>query len=101
MPELEPLSFDRALRAASRELERRKKTGEPTEDALPSFVSDEETLHWLRELRDKDPLAKSLERWLLRLREQAEFGTRRAELARAHRAEPHPIVEPEQARRTL
>lgn len=101
MPELEPISFDRALRAAARELERRKKTGEPCEDALPPFLSDEETLHWLRELRDKDPLARAMELWLLRLREQAEFGTRRAELARAHRAEPHPIVEPEQARRTL
>jgi len=101
MRELEPLSFDRALRDAARELTRRKKTGEPTEDALPDFLLDEETLHWLRESRSKDPLAASLELWLLRLREQAEFGTRRAELARAHRAEPHPIVEPEQARRTL
>jgi len=101
MPELEPISFDRALRAAARELERRKKTGEPCEDALPAFLNDEETLHWLRELRDKDPLARSLELWLLRLREQTEFGTRRAELARVHRTEPHPIVEPEQARRTL
>ena len=101
MPELEPLSFDRALRAAAREIERRKKTGEPTEDALPAFLNDEETLHWLRELQGKDPLARSLELWLLRLREQAEFGTRRAELARDHRSEPHPIAEPEQARRTL
>ena len=101
MPELEPISFDRALRAAARELERRKKTGEPSEDALPPFLNDEETLHWLRELRDKDPLARSLELWLLRLREQTEFGTRRAELARAHRSELHPIVEPEQARRTM
>jgi hypothetical protein len=101
MPELEPISFDRALRAAARELERRNKTGEPSEDALPAFLNDEETLHWLREMRDKDPLARSLELWLLRLREQAEFGTRRAELARAHRSEPHPISEPEQARRTL
>src|SRR4051812_28730085 len=101
MPELEPLSFDRALREAARELERRKKTGEPSEDALPAFLKDEESLHWLRELRNKDPLAASLESWLLRLLEQAEFGTRRAELARTHRAEPHPIAEPEQARRTL
>jgi len=101
MPELEPLSFDRALREAARELERRKKTGEPSEDALPPFLTDEETLHWLRELREKDPLARDLELWLLRLREQAEFGTRRAELARAHRTQAHPIVEPEQARRTL
>jgi len=101
MRELEPLSFDRALRDAARELERRRKTGEPTEDALPEFLTDEETLHWLREARAKDPLAASLELWLLRLREQAEFGTRRAELARAHRAEPHAIAEPEQARRTL
>lgn len=101
MPELEPLSFDRALREAARELERRKKTGEPTEDALPAFLRDEETLHWLRELRDKDPLAASLERWLLRLREEAEFGARRLQLGRAHRDQPHPISEPEQARRTL
>lgn len=101
MPELEPLSFDRTLRAAARELERRKKTGEPSEGALPPFLTDEETLHWLRELRDKDPLAPSLEPWLLRLREQAQFGTARAVLARAHRTEPHPISEPEQARRTL
>ena len=101
MRELEPLSFDRALREAARELERRKKTGEPTEDALPDFLRDEESLHWLRESRTKDPLAASLELWLLRLREQAEFGTRRAALARAHRSEPHAIVEPEQARRTL
>ena len=101
MRELEPISFDRALREAARELERRRKTGEPTHDALPEFLLDEETLHWLRELRGKDPLAESLERWLLRLREQAEFGTRRAELARAHREQPHPIVEPEQTRTTL
>jgi len=101
MKELEPLSFDRALREAERELERRKKTGEPTEDALPAWLTDEETLHWVRQLRDKDPLAPSLELWLLRLREQAEFGTRRAELGRMYRAEPHPIAEPEQARRTL
>ncbi|MEI9941406.1 MAG: hypothetical protein WDO69_29660 [Pseudomonadota bacterium] len=101
MRELEPLSFDRALRDAARELERRKKTGESTEDALPDVLRDEETLHWLRESRNKDPLAASLELWLLRLREQAEFGTRRAELGRTHRDQPHPIVEPEQARRTL
>src|SRR3954468_24998346 len=101
MRELEPLSFDRALRDATLEFERRKKTGEPSEDALPAFLKDEETLHWLRELRGKDPLAASLEQWLLRLREQAEFGARRLELGRAHRDQPHPIVEPEQARRTL
>jgi len=101
MRELEPLSLDRALREAARELERRKKTGESSEDALPAFLRDEETLHWLRELRDKDPLAPSLELWLLRLLEQAEFGGRRNELGRAHREQPHPISEPEQARRTL
>jgi len=66
MRELEPLSFDRALRDAARELERRKKTGEPTDDALPDFLLDEESLHWLRESRNKDPLAASLELWLLR-----------------------------------
>ena len=101
MRELEPLSFDRALRDAARELERRKKTGESSEDALPAFLQDEETLHWLRELRGKDPLAPSLESWLLRLREQAELGALRGELGRAHREQPHPISEPEQARRTL
>jgi len=101
MRELEPLSFDRALRDAARELERRAKTGEPCEDALADFLVDEETLHWLRETRNKDPLAAPLLLWLLRLREQAELGSRRAELARAHRDQPHPISEPEQARRTL
>ncbi|HKO48638.1 MAG TPA: hypothetical protein VJV79_12990 [Polyangiaceae bacterium] len=101
MRELEPLSFDRALLDAARELERRKKTGEPTDDALPDFMLDEETLHWLRETQSKDPLAPSLELWLLRLREQAEFCRLRAELSRAHQTELHPIVEPEQARRTL
>jgi len=101
MRELEPISFDRALRDAARELERRRKTGEPTHDALPEFLLHEESLHWLRELQGKDPLAESLERWLLRLREQAEFGTRRAELARAHREQPHPIVDPGQAQHTL
>jgi hypothetical protein len=101
MRELEPLSFDRALRDAARELERRARTGESSEGALAAFLLDEETLHWLRETRSKDPLAAPLELWLLRLREQAEFGTRRAELARAHRDQPHPISEPEQARRTL
>jgi len=101
MRELEPLSFDRALRDAARELERRKKTGEPTHDALPERLLDAETLHWLRESRSKDPLASRLELWLLRLREQAEFGKQRAELSRAHRDQPHPIEEPEQARRTL
>src|SRR4051812_32055352 len=101
MRELEPLSFDRALREAARELERRKKTGEPSEDALPAFLRDDETLHWLRELRGKDPLAASLELWLLRLREQAELGPLRAELGRAHRDQPHPISEPERGHRTL
>ena len=101
MRELEPLSFDRALRDATRELERRKKTGETSAGALPEFLLDEETLHWLRESRGKDPLAAPLELWLLRLREQVEFSELRAELSRAHRSEPHPIVEPEQARRTL
>ena len=95
MRELEPLSLDRALRDAARELERRKRTGEPTADALPEYLRDEETLHWLRESQSKDPLAAPLERWLLRLREEAHFGTLRAELGRARRSEPHPIVEPE------
>src|SRR5258708_30755639 len=89
MRELEPLSFDRALREAARELERRKLSGESPSDALPDFLLDEETLHWLRELRGKDPLAPSLEGWLLRLREQARFGSRRSELRRAHRSHPH------------
>lgn len=101
MPQLEPLSFDRALREAARELERRRRTGESTEDALPEFLNDPETLHWLRELHDKDPLAPRLELWLLRLREQAQFGTERAELNHAHRSQAHPIVEPERAQRTL
>jgi len=101
MRELEPLSFDRALRDAARELERRKMRGEPLSDALPDFLLDEETLHWVRESRSKDPLAPSLERWLLRLREAAEFGARRAEAALAYRRQAHPLVEPEQARLPL
>ena len=95
MRELEPLSLDRALRDAARELERRRRTGEPTEDALSESLRDEETLHWLRELKGKDPLAASLERWLLRLREEAHFGTLRADLGHARRSEPHAIFEPE------
>ena len=95
MRELEPLSLDRALRDAARELERRRRTGEPTADALPEYLRDEETLHWLRESKGKDPLAVPLEIWLLRLREEAHFGTLRAELGRARRSEPHSIVEPE------
>ena len=95
MPELEPLSFDRALRDAAREFERRRLTGEPPAGALTALLCDDETLHWLRELRGKDPLAGALEAWLLRLREQARFGGARAELGRAHRTDLHPIVEPE------
>jgi hypothetical protein len=97
MRELEPLSFDRALRAAARELERRKATGESLHDALPDFLLDEETLHWLREVRAKDPLAASLENWLLRLREDAHFGDLRSELGITHRNHPYPLSEPEQA----
>jgi hypothetical protein len=95
MRELEPLLFDRALQAAARELERRKITGESLHDALSAQLLDEETLHWLRESRAKDPLAMALEAWLLRLREEAEFGTRRAALASALRQDLHPITEPE------
>jgi hypothetical protein len=95
MRELEPLSFDRELQAATRELERRKITGEPLHDVLSDQLLDEETLHWLRESRAKDPLAESLERWLLRLREETELGARRAALAGALRQEPLPITEPE------
>jgi len=83
MRELEPFSFDRALQSAARELERRKRTGESGQDALADYLVDEETLHWLRESRSKDPLAASLELWLLRLREQVELGPRRRELAQA------------------
>lgn len=97
MRELEPLSVDRALRDAARELERRELTGESPEGALPDYLLDEETLHWLRELRAKDPLAGALEAWLLRLREQTQFGARRAELALLHRKRAYPIVEPERA----
>jgi hypothetical protein len=95
MPELEPLSFDRALRSAAREFDRRKRSGESLGDVLPDTLRDAETLHWLRESRAKDPLAESLELWLLRLLEQAHFGSRRAELGQAHRSELHPILEPE------
>ncbi|HEY1532955.1 MAG TPA: hypothetical protein VGF76_03025 [Polyangiaceae bacterium] len=101
MRELEPLSFDRALQSAARELERRKRTGESGQDALADYLVDEETLHWLRESRSKDPLAASLELWLLRLREQVELGPRRRELAQAHRQQLHGISEPEQARLPL
>jgi hypothetical protein len=95
MRELEPLSFDRALRDAAREFDRRKRAFESQSDVLPEYMRDEETLHWLRESRAKDPLAHSLELWLLRLREQTHFGARRAELSRAHQSELHPIAEPE------
>lgn len=101
MPELEPLSFDRALREASRELARRKLTGVGLHDALSAQLLDEETLHWLRESRAKDPLAGSLERWLLRLREEAHFGPLRYELGRAHRSALHTITEPERTRLPL
>jgi hypothetical protein len=97
MRELEPLSFDRALRDAARELARRKATGESPHDALPEQLVHEETLHWLRELRAKDPVAASLEAWLLRLREQVEFGDRRGELGRLHRQHLYGVSEPEQA----
>ncbi|MEO6603609.1 MAG: hypothetical protein ABIQ16_27240 [Polyangiaceae bacterium] len=99
MRELESLSFDRALRDTARELERRKSSGEPAHaaDSLPDVLQDEETWHWLRESRDKDPLAPALEAWLLRLREQAHFAPQRAELTRAQRVIPRPISDPEQA----
>jgi hypothetical protein len=97
MREFESLSFDRALRDAARELERRAVSGEPQSDALPDLLLDEEALHWLRESRAKDPLAPALETWLLRLREQAHFAARRAELTRAQRLVPRAISEPEQA----
>jgi hypothetical protein len=95
MRELESLSMDRALRDAARDLERRKSSGEPSSDALPDVLLDEETLHWLRESRAKDPLAPALEAWLLRLREQTHFAARRAELTRAQRVVPRPISDPE------
>ena len=101
MRELEPFSFDVALRGAARELERRKRTGESAHDALPDYLVDEETLHWLRESRSKDPLAGSLELWLLRLREQVELAPRRQELARLHRQQLHGLSEPEQVRLPL
>lgn len=101
MRELEPLSFDRALREAARELERRRAQGDTTGAALPPQLTDEETLHWVRELRAKDPVAPALEAWLLRLREQAFFEAQRRELGVLRRAHPHPIVEPEQARLPL
>ncbi len=101
MRELEPLSFDRALRAAARELARRESTGEALHDALSESLLDAETLHWLRELRAKDPLAASLEHWLLRLREQVALSPWRRELGRALREERHAVSEPETALLTL
>ncbi|HEY4105531.1 MAG TPA: hypothetical protein VGM44_16650 [Polyangiaceae bacterium] len=97
MLEPEPISFDRALRDAANALERRSTKGEPASDALPAALLDDETLAWLRELGTKDPLAPALERWLLRLREQAELAPRRAELGRAHRAALHHISAPADA----
>jgi hypothetical protein len=101
MRELEPLSFDRMLRDTAGALERRTAKGEPVHDAVPDALLDEEALAWLRERRGKDPLAHASERWLLRLREQAELATRRAELGRAHRVTLHAIVEPEQTQLSL
>ena len=101
MRELEPLSFDRALRDASREFARRKLTGEALHDAVDAQLLDEETLYWLRELRARDPLAESLELWLLRLREEAHFDSLRRELGRAHRTTLHTITEPERTRLPL
>jgi hypothetical protein len=95
MRELEPISFDRTLRDAAIAIERRTAKGEPVQDALPEELFDEETLAWLRELRGKDALAGALERWLLRIREQAELGARRAQLGQAHRVTLHAVVEPE------
>ncbi|MES1174426.1 MAG: hypothetical protein ABUL62_08855 [Myxococcales bacterium] len=97
MRELESLAFDRTLRAAARELERQKWSAEPASAMLPAVLLDEETLPWLRESRARDPLAPALEAWLLRLREQAHFSTRRAELTRAQRVVPRPISDPERA----
>ncbi len=101
MRELEPFSFDRTLCDAAAAIERRTAKGQPVRDALPEALFDEETLVWLRELRGKDPLAEALERWLLRIREQAELAERRAELGQAHRVSLHAIVEPEQTRLPL
>jgi hypothetical protein len=102
MRELEPLSFDRTLREASELIERRTAKGEPVRaELLPAELFHEETLAWLRELKGKDPLAEALEHWLLRIREQAELGARRAELGRAHRVTLHAIGEPEQTRLPL
>ncbi len=101
MLELEPLSFDRALGAAAETLERRVAKGAPATDALPPELADPETLAWLRELDPKDPLARPLELWLLRLREQSELAARRAELGRAHRSTLHSISEPADARLPL
>ena len=95
MRELEPFSFDRTLRDAALAVDRGTAKGEPLQDTLPEHLLDEETLHWLRELRGKDPLAEALERWLLRVREQAEHAARRAELGQAHRATLHAVLEPE------
>jgi hypothetical protein len=95
MRELEPISFDRTLRDAALAIERRTAKGEPPREALPDVLFDEETLAWLRELRGKDPLAEALERWLLRVLEQAQLAPRRAELGRAHRSALHEISEPE------
>ncbi len=101
MFELEPLSFDRALQSAADALERRIAKGAPIAEALPPDLSDDETLAWLRELGPKDPLAGSLELWLLRLREQSELAARRTEIGRAHRAALHSIQKPADERLPL
>jgi hypothetical protein len=101
MRELEPFSFDRALSETVRELERRRRTNEPLDDALPGSLLDEEALPWLREARLKDPLAQALEGWLLRVREQAHFDPARRALAQAQRVRAHNISEPERTRLPL
>lgn len=101
MRELEPLSFDRAVRDAAREIERRKLSGESLDDALPDYLLDPEALHWLRELKPKDPLAAPLEQWLLRLLEEVALGSRRRELGRSLGRDLHGISEPEQAQLPL
>lgn len=101
MRDPEPFELDRALKAAARDVERSPSANDSATFSLPAQLTDEETLAWLRDARGKEPLAEPLERWLLRVREQAECAPRRAELRRALFMTVHPVTEPEQGLRTL
>jgi len=101
MRDLEPHELDHTLRTTAREFELSGSIGPDGQSTLPERLADDETLAWLREARGKDPLAESLERWLLRLREHAECAPRRRKLGEALNTTLHPVREPESGLRTL